>query len=120
MSESSFREGFYAVFMAAHSGEGYAVVAITQGSIVGADPLGVKFDGSYSITGDQLAASVQVTAPPGGTLIQGVETGPAGLTYPVSFSLSSNFETQPFVAIATPLGPVNARFRFLRGMTREQ
>lgn len=107
--------GFYSAFMSGEDGQGYALLIFKNGVIVGADPLGVTFDGSYANDGGGgWSGEVVVKAPPGGTLIQGVTPGPSGLVYTVPISLPADFQDQPFIHIETPLGPVNVRLTWLR------
>lgn len=107
--------GFYSAFMSGEDGQGYALLVFRDGRIVGADPLGVTFDGQYAEDGDGWAGEVVVTAPPGGTLIQGVTPGPSGIVYSVPLRLPSDFQSQPFLHIQTPLGPVNVKLTWVRG-----
>lgn len=109
-------DGFYAVFMTGLSGEGYTVLVFSDGKIVGVDPLGVTFDGSLEKVDGGFAGAVTVDAPPGGELIQGIKTGDRGLEYVVQLELPSDFLERDYVEIATPLGPVNARFKKMRDL----
>ena len=109
--------GFYSAFMSGEEGEGYALLVFKDGIIAGADPLGVIFDGTYSAGGDGgWSGAVVVKAPAGGTLIQGVTPGPSGLVYSVPITLPADFQTQPYIFIDTPLGPVNVKLTWLRGV----
>lgn len=115
MSQSLFREGFYAVFFAGSSGEGYGVFIFRSGRILGADPLGVTFDGQYAIEEDgQIGVQVHVSVPADGQVVQGVTSGPSGIEYDISMMLPADFAESQFVRVETPLGPVNARFKWLR------
>lgn len=108
-------EGFYASFMSGSDGQGFAMFIFADGVIAGADPLGVKFDGTYETLGDgSLAGTVTVTVPPGGTVIQGASAGPAGLRYEVPIAFAPNAFALDFVKLDTPLGPVNLRMAKLR------
>ena len=112
-------DGFYLIHMTGLTGNGVALVVLTDGKIVGSDVVGVTFDGSYAKSPDDdgYTISLSVKAPAGGVLIQGVETGPNGLTYELTAKLPNGFDKVDFVPVSTPLGPVNARFRKLRGMS---
>lgn len=57
--------GFYSAFMSGEDGQGYALLVFKDGNIVGADPLGVQFDGVYSKDGQGWSGEVTVKAPPG-------------------------------------------------------
>jgi hypothetical protein len=81
---------------------------------VGVDGSGTRFDGTYQPAGDSIDVTMEVSAPPNLTLIQGTPTGPEGLTYPLSFRVPGNFAEASFLPISTPLGPVNVRLEKLR------
>lgn len=108
-------EGFYATYMSASDGQGFAMFVFSNNVIVGADPLGVKFDGTYEACDDgSLVGRVTVTVPPGGTVIQGASAGPNGMTYEVPISFEAGAFSLDFVKLETPLGPVNIRMNKLR------
>lgn len=91
-----------------------------KGKLVGADPFGVCLDGHYTeCEGGGYLAKIRVAAPPGGTLIQGVVTGPSGVIYEVDAHLPENLEKPDFVGIHTPFMPINVRFKKLRGLSDE-
>ncbi len=99
-------DGIYAVRMAGQDGQGFAMFVFHEGTVSGADPLGVTFDGSYASADDRKSFEVKmhVTVPANGTVIQGASAGPSGLNYPVRASLPSDFLDQAFVRVDTPLG----------------
>lgn len=109
-------DGIYTCYMAGAEGNGFAMFVFKNGVISGADPLGVKFDGKYAEQSGSYIADVTVSVPQGGTVVQGVSSGPSGITYTVNLSLPPDFATKEFVEIVTPLGPVNARFKRIRGL----
>ena len=107
-------DGIYAAYMTGQEGQGFAMFVFSNGKIIGADPLGVKFDGKFELTAEgDLQATVQVDVPPDGMVVQGATTGPSGLSYGVSFELSKA-QASDFFQISTPLGPVNVRLEKLR------
>lgn len=109
--------GFYAAFITGIDSEGLVLFAAHDGKIVGTDPSKVLFDGTYHLDVDgSLVGRVTVSAPPNGTLVQGVSTGPSGVTYETSFVIPTDFETRDYVRIDTPFGPVNAKFSKLRDL----
>jgi hypothetical protein len=90
---------------------------LRAGGLLGADPLGVLFDGSYTPTeGGGFSGKVQVKVPPNAELVQGVTAGPDGLTYEVDVSIPADFSTRPYLNLATPIGPVNFKLTFLRAI----
>ena len=110
-------DGFYSALFSGRAGEGSAMFVLSKGTLVGADPLGVTFDGSYiPDSNGGFTGRVTVKAPPNGELVQGVTTGPDGLVYEIGIEIPSDFEARPFVTLTTPLGPVNFTLKFLRGL----
>ncbi|WP_333897440.1 hypothetical protein [Brevundimonas aurantiaca] len=110
-------DGFYSALFSGKAGEGSAMFILSDGVLVGADPLGVLFDGSYTPDGKGgFAGKVIVKAPPNGELVQGVTTGPDGLTYEVGIEIPADFETRPFLTLSTPLGPINFVLKRLRSV----
>lgn len=110
-------EGIYAAYMTGSTGQGFAMFVVRDGTIVGADPLGVTFDGAYAPTGNgDYSGTICVRVPPNGSTIQGVSVGPHGLTYEVTVSLPKSITDQEVMKFGTPLGPVNARMNKLRGL----
>lgn len=109
-------DGFYSGFFSGAGGEGFAMLTFREGLLVGADPLGVVFDGHYALNAEakRIEGSVTVKVPPNADLVQGVKVGVAGMEYKVPFSLPANFDSEPYICIETPLGPVNVRLEKLR------
>jgi hypothetical protein len=112
-------DGFYVGYMTGVAGNGLVLFTFLNDIIVGVDAEGVRFDGSYSTRADGNGHDVSVTifAPPGGSLIQGVPTGPMGLTYKVDTVLPLDLEKDDFIKVQTPFGPVNMKLKKLREFT---
>lgn len=112
-------EGFYLAYATGLQGNGVIMFVVMGGKIVGADIMGVRFDGTYTPTqdGGGFDAIIKITAPAGQTLIQGISTGPVGLTYEVKTFLPHDLESVDFLKIPTQFGSVNARFQKLRGLS---
>jgi len=111
-------EGFYIVYVAGAESNGILMLMLSDGQIAGADPFGVVLDGSYALSEDQsqYQVRIKVVSPPGGRLIQGIDSGPSGLTYEITSALPLAPQSLDFVELSTPLGKVNARFKKLRGL----
>lgn len=111
-------DGFYRGYFTGVQGNGVALFVLKNGILVGSDVFGVSFDGSYVTdpSGGAVTGTVTVTAPPNATLVQGVMSGPHGMSYEVQFSLPSNFQEQPYIRLVTPLGPVNVSLELLRSV----
>jgi hypothetical protein len=112
-------EGFYAGYFTGEAGHGLGLFVFNNGTIVGIDALGVRFDGTYRIieAGTGFSVSVTVTAPAGGQLVQGTSTGDTGLIYNVDATLPVDIENSSFLTLPTPFGAVNVRLKKLRGMS---
>lgn len=109
-------EGFYAVYYTGAAGFGHAVLAIRDGILSGADAAGGVYDGTYKL-GEAGAVSIEVTltVPAGATLVTG-QTLPSPYNQTIKAELPVNFAGGQPVPMQTPLGPVNAIFKKLRGM----
>jgi len=110
-------DGFYSVYITGTGGNGIIVLVLRDGLIAGADPFGVCFDGRYKLTDKGCSAAIAVHAPPDGFLVQGVSTGPSGVNYELTTHLPIDFLEKEYISISTPLGPVNAKFKWLRGFS---
>jgi hypothetical protein len=109
--------GFYAVYLSGKTGQGFAMLILRNGQIVGADASGVTLDGQYIYgTDDGYVAKLTVKTPANVQLLQGGLTGPRGTTYDLNIPLPLDFTSRDFVRIETPLGPVNARFVRVRSL----
>lgn len=111
-------DGFYIAYITGVEGNGIVMIVMTNGMIVGADPLGVVLDGEYKISSDRTHydARLAVKAPAGGKLLQGVHTGPDGISYEMQAALPLNLEAQDYLELGTPLGKLNVRFKKLRSI----
>jgi hypothetical protein len=109
-------DGFYAAYLTAAGGQGFALIECTHGRIVGADASGVVFDGEYSESGDEaLQVRLDVKTPPNVGFIQGGNSGPAGDVTHQEFMLPTDFYNRDFVRLDLGRGPVNAKFVRIRG-----
>jgi hypothetical protein len=110
-------DGIYAAYMTGTDGQGFAMFVFHNGILSGADPLGVRFDGMYQSTEDgKISATIKVTVPPEGTVVQGVSVGSSPLIYEVPLLLEADLESVGVFRLDTPLGPVNVKLEKLRGL----
>jgi len=111
-------DGFYAIYFTSKTGYGAALVALRRGRVVGADPTGVRLDGTYQKDKEESAydVTVIVDAPAGTELVQGHISGPTGSRYEIRFGFRDRPDTAPYIRVDTPLGPLNVKFVKLRGM----
>jgi hypothetical protein len=110
-------DGFYTAFVTGKGGNGFAMFLIRRGIITGADFLGTIYDGIItSHESGMYKVTITSRLPPNITNIQGQTTGPEGDVVDLSFSLPSNFLSEPFIRINSTNGPANARFVKIRGL----
>lgn len=109
-------EGFYSVYYTGIAGFGHAVLAIAGGVVAGADPQGSIYDGTYTTDDDgNFEISVTLKIPAGVTLVTG-QPLPSDFSQKIVATLRTGFADGQPVLVQTPMGPVNAVFRKLRGM----
>lgn len=107
--------GIYSAQMSAVAGEGLVILVLRDGVLTGVDTGQVLFDGTFETACDgAIFGNVTIKAPPDGVLIQGIPTGPHGLTYSTAFAVPADFDDKPFLRFETPFGPVNAKLQLLR------
>lgn len=109
-------EGFYAVYYTGVAGLGNAVLVFTDNIVSGADTTGGTYDGSYSV-GDNNEIEIEIifTIPAGGLLVTG-QSFSEDYAQTITATLRSGFADGHSVLVQTPMGPVNAIFKKLRGM----
>ena len=108
--------GFYAAYLTGTASQGFAMLVFRNGTIVGVDVAGVKYDGTYKDAGNGFAVKIDVSIPPNTLLVQGVSTGSQGDRSELAFQLPYDFLAQPFVRIDAKHGPVNAKLTKLRDL----
>jgi hypothetical protein len=106
--------GFYAAYLTGSAGQGFAMLVFRNGTIVGVDVAGARYDGTYGDAGSAFSIKLKVALPPNTLLVQGVSTGPQGDNSELEFQLPVNFLSQPFLRINAKHGPVNVRLVKLR------
>lgn len=85
-----------------------------NGSVVGADLFGAKFDGRYRVIGENCLTTIGVTVPPGTQTIQGISTGDKEIKYDVEITIPVPVDSVPYSTVKTPFGLVNIRLKKLR------
>jgi hypothetical protein len=84
----------------------------------GADVGGVIYDGTYRETAQEIELDMNMTVPPGASLVQG--TAPRPTSYQVPFRATipkSAIETNQAILVRLPPGPVNVIIRRIRALT---
>jgi len=108
--------GFYAAYLTGSASQGFAMLVFRNGTIVGVDVAGVKFDGTYIDTPSGVSVKLTVSVPANTLLIQGATTGHEAESSELEFQLPSDFLSQPFIRIDAKHGPVNAKLAKLRDL----
>jgi hypothetical protein len=106
--------GFYAAYVTGSNGQGFIMYIFRNGTIVGVDVAGIKYDGTYRDTDGGFAISVNLSYPPNTLLVQGVSTGAEPETAKLDFHLPTDFLARPYIRIDAKHGPVNVKFAKLR------
>ncbi len=105
-------DGIYALrFAATHDGEpeqGSGLAVLREGKVLGSDPLGAVFSGTYEFDSNRNLNKVRLRldVAPDGILVTGFAAGPAGATLDVvgAFATAPR-DTSAFIQIAgAPLG----------------
>ncbi len=111
-------DGIYAVrFSATHEGEpehGGGLATLREGKVLGSDPLGAVFTGTYEYDSVRSLNRVRLRldVPPGGILVTGFAAGPQGATLDVvgAFAATPD-DTAAFMQIAG--APLGVQIRYL-------
>jgi hypothetical protein len=106
--------GIYAAYLTGSAGQGFAMLVFRNGTIVGADVVGAKYDGTYRDAGSALSVKLRVSLPANTLLVQGVSTGAQGDESELEFPIPTDFLSQPFIRVNAKHGPVNVKLVKLR------
>lgn len=90
------------------------MLVFRNGTIVGVDVAGIKYDGSYAIADAEISVRLALSIPPNTFLVQGVTTGPQTEESELAFQLPRDFLSQRFIRINGSHGPVNVKLAKLR------
>lgn len=103
-------DGFYATYLSAAEGQDFALFVLRKGKIVGADAIGIRYNGTYT-TDQENGYHMQlcVNPPANLPLIQGRKTGSEGDAYNITFEVPSDFLLRDFIRIEDKDGPINAK-----------
>lgn len=109
-------DGFYSIFFTGVSGQGFGIIVLKDGILVGADSAGGSYNGHYAIeNGKQfLIGEVVLKAPPGIQLVTGAATGSEPASWTIPLSLPADFGNGQPLPLKTSTGPINIIFRKLR------
>ena len=109
------REGFYKLDYLGRTGMGFAVIALDTDMVVGADPFGGVYDGTFQWNErtQLLDVKVKVKVPEGVWVVQGQTAGPGGLEFDAECSFPRAPDNRPVMA-RTSLGDVAVQISLLR------
>jgi hypothetical protein len=108
--------GFYSIYFTGTTGSGFGLVALKDGTIIGADVTGGTFDGQYEVIGNQIEGKFINKLPPGAMSITGLTAGPDGLTLEYPLRLPLDLGAGHTVAMQTPYGPINVIVKKIRDL----
>ncbi len=114
---TAMRDGMFGITFQAQQGAGMGVLVFDNGRVYGTDTEGVRYDGEYLFNESTGLADVKlkVTFPPDVKAVFGISN-----PYEWAFDVTTTFNPkQPSGAllVKTSLGkPIDAQFRFLRGL----
>ena len=83
--------GFYAAYLTGAASEGFGLLILRNGTIIGVDIGGLKYDGSYTRVDGGFDMYLKIEIPPNSDLIQGVRTGPETVVSKLHFTLPTDF-----------------------------
>ena len=108
-------DGIYSMTFRGAVGWGMGMLVLRRGKVAGADAQGVRYDGEYSETSDDLRLDLEMVVPPGVSLVQG--TPPRPIQYSLPFTATvprHSIDAASPVLVQLPPGPVNVIVRRLR------
>lgn len=110
-------DGIYSITFRGAADWGIGLLILQQGTVIGADAGGVKYDGTFREEGETIEVNLTLTVPPGTTLVQGTRAQSVPYEVPLTASLpKSALDTGQAVTLSMPQGPVNVIFRRLRAV----
>lgn len=104
-------------FAATHDGEpeeGSGLAVLRDGKVLGSDPLGAVFTGTYEFDAQRNLNKVRLRldVPPDGVLVTGFSAGPAGATLEVAGAFAdTTADVAAFIQIAG--APLGVQIRYL-------
>ena len=95
---------FYVAYLTGRAGTSILMIVISNGTIVGADISGMKYDGTIAQKpdGSGYTCTVVYVIPPGVPLITGTTPATEPKRIPLQFDLPVNFADKRVITIETP------------------
>ena len=109
-------DAFYAMYFTGQHGSGLGLLAFVGGVVVGADVVGGRFDGTYTVDegSGTLTGSIKMTVPANSTLVTGQAPRDQPYTVELPISMSSDLGGGQTMQLELPIGLLNVRFEKLR------
>jgi len=114
---TAMRDGMFGITFQGQQGAGMGLLVFDNGRVYGTDTEGVRYDGEYLYNESSGLADVKlkVTFPPNVQAVFGISN-----PYEWAFDVTTKFDPKQkagALVVNTSLGkPINAQFRFLRGL----
>jgi hypothetical protein len=110
-------DGIYALTFRGATGWGMGLLELRNGIAAGADALGATYDGTYRETDEDVTLDLNMTVPPGVSLVQGTPARPVQYSVPFSATIPKRaIDDHAPVLVELPPGPVNVIVRRLRAL----
>jgi transcriptional regulator with XRE-family HTH domain len=114
---TAMRDGMFGITFQGQEGAGMGVLVFDNGRVYGTDTEGVRYDGEYLFNESSGLADIKlkVTFPPNVKAVFGISN-----PYEWAFDVTTTFNPKQqagAIAVKTSIGkPIDAQFRFLRGL----
>jgi hypothetical protein len=110
-------DGFYVSYFTGVAGTSLGLFLFKDGTVVGADVGGGRYDGTYRISEDgrSILAEIEFKLSVGHPTITGIAADAEPITISVPLSLPVDFNHNDVHRIETPIGPINAKLEKIRG-----
>jgi len=96
---------------------GMGILILKDGIVTGADVGGIKYDGKYKENKNCIEINLELTVPPGATLVMGTPPQSKEYTIPIILSVNKkDIEKNETILLELPQGPVNVIFNCLRNL----
>ena len=110
-------DGIYSITFRGAADWGMGLLMLQNKAITGADVGGITYDGTFEEKNDSVIVNMQLTVPPGVTLVQGTRPHPEVTTFPFKATIPKRaIDTHEPVLVQMPIGPVNVIFKRLRSL----
>lgn len=111
-------DGIYAAYFTGIYGNSLGLFLFKDGVIAGTDIGGAIYDGTFSLTKDQeyIIGTVRCILPIGSSSITGVSASSEPIVFEAPIQLPKQFYGDDIHRIETQTGPINVKFKKLRGL----